>query len=100
MEHSTSWSAGSFFGVSRLSICRVLKNKVRLDELIDVLKKLFIEKNYDKSNIVFMEYILSTILEHGRLEHMNDVFDACKECRIPVGMSMRQYYFKCVDKEE
>ena len=77
-----------------------IEKKVRLDELICVLIKLFKEQNYDKSNIVFMEYILQTILEFGRLEHMNSLFEAITECNIPISISMKQYYFKCVDKEE
>ena len=77
-----------------------IEKKVRLDELLTVLQKLFNENNYDKSNIVFMEYILQTILEYGRLEHMNSLFETISLWNISISISMKQYYFKCVDKEE
>lgn len=77
-----------------------IEKKVRLDELLSVLTDLFNKHDYDKSNIVFMEYILQTILEYGRLEHMNSLFETISYWNISISISMKQYYFKCVDKEE
>ena len=77
-----------------------IEKKVRLDELVHVLSRLFKEENYDKSNISFMEYILQAILEHGKKEHMDTLFAAINNCNIPANIKMKQYYFKCVDKDE
>lgn len=77
-----------------------IEKKVRLYELIEVLERLFIKNNYNKTNVNFLEYILQTILEYGKLEHMSILFDAINEFKIPSSYRMKQYYFKCLDKEK
>jgi hypothetical protein len=77
-----------------------IEKKVRLYELTIVLEKLFKEKNYDKSNIIFFEYILQTIFDHGKRQHMDDLFKTINEWRIPSNLKMKQYYFKCIDKDQ
>lgn len=68
--------------------------------MISVLNTLFEQQQYDKSNIAFLEYILLAILEHGKKEHMDRLFEAINDCRIPPSIKMKQYYFKSVDKDQ
>ena len=77
-----------------------IEKRVRIQELIIVLKRLFEECKYPKNNIRFLEYIMLAILEHGKKEHMDTVIHAIKDCNIPYNIKMKQYYFKCVDKHE
>jgi hypothetical protein len=77
-----------------------IEKRVRIQELIIVLKRLFEEYKYPKNNIRFLEYIMLAILEHGKKEHMDTVIHAIKDCNIPYNIKMKQYYFKCVDKHE
>jgi len=76
------------------------EKKVRLFELTKVLETLFKQKGYDKSNITFLEYILQAIHEHGKKEHMEVLFRTIKDCSIPPNLRMKQYYFRCIDKEK
>mmetsp|Transcript_688 Transcript_688/g.673 ORF Transcript_688/g.673 Transcript_688/m.673 type:complete len:160 (+) Transcript_688:1314-1793(+) len=76
-----------------------IEKKVRIQELVIVLNRLFKNTGYPIVNVRFLEYILNAILESGRKEHIDVVMETINHLNIPLSLQMQQIYFQCFDKE-
>jgi len=76
-----------------------IEKKIRVQELVIILTKLFQRTQFPVINVRFLEYILSTILESGKKEHIDSVMECIKLLNIPSTLQMQQIYFQCFDKE-
>lgn len=77
-----------------------IEKKYRLYELITILNRLFKVANYDKNRTRFLENVLNTILEHGKFEHMEILFDALVELNVSITIKMKQFFSKAHDKHQ